>query len=168
MHAASEYLVSLARRMVVCAMFILLTSGLTHAQAPKATQVLFLCPHGAAKSVLASAHFAQLAAQRGLRVKVDFAGTEPDAAIAPNVAAHLEKLGLAPVAPAPRLVTAADIQAADLVISLGCDPARLPQTGGKDVRQWDVPGPGEHLAEADAAIRARVIALIDELMQRQR
>ena len=168
MHDAPGSLVSLARRMVVCVALTLLTFGSTHAQAPKTTQVLFVCPHGAAKSVLASAQFAQLAAERGLRVKVDFAGTEPDAAIAPNVAEHLKKQGLAPVAPAPRLVTAADIQAADVVISLGCDPARLPQTAGKDVRQWDVPGPGEHLAEADAAIRARVIALIDELMQRQR
>ena len=63
--------------MFVCATLTLLTFGSTHAQAPKTTQVLFLCPHGAAKSVLASPHFARLAVERGLRVKVDFAGKAP-------------------------------------------------------------------------------------------
>jgi arsenate reductase (thioredoxin) len=158
---------SLTRRCLVVMIVAACACGSLAAQS-RPTRVLFLCPHGAAKSVLASTYFVQQAAARGLRVKVDFAGTEPDAAIAPNVDTHLRNQGLRPVAPAPRLVTAADVQAADLVISLGCDRARLPQADGKDVRQWDVPGPGEQLSEADAAIRARVTALIDELMQRSR
>jgi arsenate reductase (thioredoxin) len=158
----------IARRRLVCLMLLAGTSTWLGAQVPRPTTVLFLCPHGAAKSVLASAHFAHLAAERGLRVKVDFAGTEPDPAVAPQVAEHLEKQGLAPLAPTPRLVTAADVDAADIVISLGCDLAAIPGGGGKNVRQWDVPGPGEHLVEADAAIRARVVALVDELLRQQR
>ena len=39
-----------------------------------ATRVLFMCPHGAAKSVLASAYFQRLAKERGLNVIVDSAG----------------------------------------------------------------------------------------------
>ena len=49
------------------------------AEAEHTPTVLFMCPHGAAKSVLASAYFKQLAAARGLRVRVDAAGTEPAA-----------------------------------------------------------------------------------------
>lgn len=160
--------VSTARRSFVLLVVLIGACPSLRAQTTRPTQVLFLCPHGAAKSVLASTHFAELAKQRGLRVTVDFAGTEPDAAIAPKVAEHLKKQGLTPVAPAPRLVSPADIEAADVVISLGCDVARLPKGGGKNLRQWDVPGPGEQLIEADAAIRARVVALVEELMQRQR
>ena len=40
--------------------------------------VLFMCPHGAAKSLMASAYFQKLAKERGLNVRVDSAGTEPD------------------------------------------------------------------------------------------
>ncbi len=48
--------------------------------------VLFLCPHNAAKSVIAAALFAREAARRGLAIHADSAGTEPDAAPAPRVA----------------------------------------------------------------------------------
>jgi hypothetical protein len=91
--------------------------------------VSFLCPHGAAKSVLASTYF-----------KEHFAGSDPDPAIAPVVANHLKRNGHSVPHTAPRQVTDADVEAAD-------------GTAGRDVRQWDVPGPGEHFAGSDAAIR---------------
>jgi arsenate reductase len=47
--------------------------------------VLFVCLHGAAKSVLAAADFRRLAAERGLDIPAASAGTEPDPAIAPGV-----------------------------------------------------------------------------------
>lgn len=46
--------------------------------------VLFMCPHGAAKSVLASAYFERLATERGLNVRVESAGTDPDPTVAPR------------------------------------------------------------------------------------
>jgi protein-tyrosine-phosphatase len=128
------------------------------------TRVLFLCPHGAAKSVLASTYFRRRAEERGLRVRVDAAGTEPDPAISPKVADLLRSKGYAPPTGAPRRVTADDVAAADLVISLGCDLKAYPVKPGT-LRQWDVPGPGENLAASDAAIREKVDALIDELLR---
>jgi arsenate reductase len=128
--------------------------------------VLFLCPHGAAKSVLASAYFKAVAAERGLRVRVDFAGIEPDAEIAPKVRERLRQQGLEPSS-SPRQVTAGDLEQADVVISLGCDLSRFPGVDRPRVQQWDVPGPGEHFAESDAEIRRRVIALVDELVRQR-
>src|SRR4030095_6320490 len=58
-------------------------------QSPAPTKVLFLCPHGAAKSVLASAYFQRAARERGLTVRVDSAGIEPQEALAPVVVDHL-------------------------------------------------------------------------------
>lgn len=48
--------------------------GQASAPASKPPTVLFMCPHGAAKSVLASAYFQHLAKERGLNVRVDSAG----------------------------------------------------------------------------------------------
>ena len=134
------------------------------APAAQPTRVLFLCPHGAAKSVLASTYFKRRAEERGLRVRVDAAGTEPDAAVSPAVANLLRANGYAPPTAAPRKVTADDVIASDLVISLGCDLKAYPVKPGA-LREWNVPGPGENLPAADAAIREKVDALIDELVR---
>ena len=52
-------------------------------------KVLFVCLHGAAKSVLAAADFERMAKVRGLPISAESAGTEPDAEIAPPVLAAL-------------------------------------------------------------------------------
>ena len=96
----------------------------------EATRVLFLCPHGAAKSVLASTYFKRRAAERGLRVRVDAAGTEPDPAVSPKVAELLRSTGYDPPTTAPRKVTPDEVGAANLVISLGCDLKGYPVKPG--------------------------------------
>ena len=132
-----------------------------------AKQVLFMCPHGAAKSVLASAYFQRLAKERGLNVRVDSAGTEPDPTVGKAVAAHLTKTGYAIPIEKPRRVTAGDLEQADVVVSLGCDLAGLPQPRGTLLKWDDVPGPGENFAAADQAIRKHVEELVDELGERR-
>ena len=56
--------------------------------------VLFVCLHGAAKSVLAAADFERLARERGLDARAASAGTEPDPEIAPRVLAELRAEGV--------------------------------------------------------------------------
>jgi len=51
--------------------------------------ILFLCPHNAAKSVIAAAYFNRLAQQIGLQWLADSAGTEPSEAVSPNVVTML-------------------------------------------------------------------------------
>ena len=129
---------------------------------PPPTRVLFMCPHGAAKSVLASAYFSRMAKARGLNVVVDFAGTEPDAAVAPKVVERLKQQGYPPPVE-PRRVTSADLAAADLVISIGCDLTGLSPREGT-LRNWnEVPAPSADFAAADEAILKRVTALVEEL-----
>ena len=130
--------------------------------------VLFLCPHGAAKSVLASAYFQRVAKERGLNMRVESAGTDPDPEVAPRVSEHLKKSGLDVPVAKPRRVTDADMAAADVVISIGCDPKSMPSPRGTLVRWDDVPAPSEDFAAADARIRERVIQLVDELVRKQR
>jgi protein-tyrosine-phosphatase len=124
-----------------------------------------MCPHGAAKSVLASAYFQRRAKERGLNVHVEAAGTEPDATVSPAVAAHLKGQGYAVPIAKPRKVTPEEFAAADVVISIGCELGALPQPRGRLVRWDDVPAPSDGFTAADEAIRARVIALVDELIR---
>jgi protein-tyrosine-phosphatase len=136
------------------------------ASAAKPTTVLFMCPHGSARSVLASAYFQKLAKERGLNVRVDSAGMQPDAVVGPVIAEHLMKNGYAVPIVTPRAVTPGDLATADVVISLGCDLTGLPAPRGT-LQQWnDVPGPSENLAGADEAIRQHVAELVEELLRR--
>jgi arsenate reductase len=132
---------------------------------PKSTRVLFMCPHGAAKSVLASAYFRRLAKERGLNVIVDSAGTEPDPSVAPAVAAHLTKQQYPVRTEKPRLATPADLANADVVISLGCDLSCFPAPSGTLIKWDDVPPLSENFAAADDSIRRHVTALVEELVQ---
>jgi arsenate reductase (thioredoxin) len=145
-----------------------------HARSPtttssnqRRTTVLFLCPHGAAKSVLASAYFQRVAQERGLDVRVESAGIEPQEAVSTVVAEHLQRNGYtAPVAK-PRAVTKDDLARADVVISMGCDLTHLP-SAPRTLQKWDdVPGPSEDFKGADDVIRRRVIALVEELLSAQ-
>jgi protein-tyrosine-phosphatase len=125
--------------------------------------VLFMCPHGAAKSVLASAYFIKAAKERGLNVRVLSGGTEPDPAVSSAVAKRITEQGLGVPIDKPRRVTDDEFRNADVVISIGCDLKGLPEPKGK-LQRWDeVPSPSENLDATDAAIRKRVQALIEEL-----
>jgi len=125
-------------------------------------RVLFVCLHGAAKSVVAAAHFRRLAAERGLAIEAVAAGTEPDPALAPAAVKGLAGEGL-PATPArPRPVTLYDLDSAARVVSFGCDvaPAR-----GQRVDQWDVPAVGDGYEAARDRIVRNVERLLAELGQ---
>jgi protein-tyrosine-phosphatase len=124
------------------------------------TSILFLCPHGAAKSVLAAAYCLDLAGQRGLDLDIAFAGTDPDPAISTAVAKQLAAEGLAVPNQAPRRVTQQDLERADWIVSLGCELAeRVPE--GKSVLNWpDIPPPSLDIDAAAVKIRSQVFGLI--------
>ena len=125
--------------------------------------VLFLCPHAAAKSVLAAAYFNQLAEQEGLAMQADAAGTEPDAQVSPAVVEALKTEGIDVSRHQPRRVTDIDLTDADYVISLGCDSSQL-QPLSSPFEQWDdIPLISRDLPGAREAIRARVEHLFAEL-----
>jgi protein-tyrosine-phosphatase len=124
-----------------------------------------MCPHGAANSVLASAYFQRLAKERGLNVHVASAGTEPDATVSPVVAAHLKGRGYSVPIAKPRKVAPEEFASADVVISIGCDLAALPQPRGRLVRWDEVPALSDGFTAADEAIHKRVNDLVEELVR---
>ena len=130
------------------------------AEAPAAKaspRVLFVCQHGAAKSVVGAAHFRRLAKDRGLDVRAAAAGTEPDAELGPRAVKGLAGEGLVASPARPRPVTIYDLETAARVVSFGCDVT--PKAGVK-VEQWDVPA----VSEGYEAARDRIVQNVERLV----
>jgi arsenate reductase len=125
--------------------------------------ILFLCPHNAAKSVLAAAYFDTMAIERGLPFRADSAGTEPDEQASPAVVAALQADGIDVAGHRPRRVTAEDLASAYRVISLGCDVDSLVSSGVR-VDHWDdVPAASLDLVASREVIRCHLHALFNQL-----
>ena len=110
----------------------------------RAPLVLFVCRHGAAKSVLAAAELDRIARAAGVVIGVRAAGIEPDATVAPAVIAALPKEARTNLPP-PRRVTADDVARAWRIVTFDLDPSELPAQPGACER-WD----GLPSASADA------------------
>jgi alanine dehydrogenase len=130
---------------------------------PSPPIVLFVCAHGSAKSVVAAAHCRQLAAQRGLDLRVASAGVEPDPAIPPHVVAGLRGDGIEPPNAPPDAFTPAAAERAHRVIAIGCDLDGLALPPGAVERWDDIPAVSDGYEPARRAIVHRLGALLDDL-----
>lgn len=125
--------------------------------------VLFLCPHHAAKSVIAEAYLRRLAEERGLNVQVASAGTEPDERVSPITIDLLRAEGIDVSDHRPRQITRAELDSADYVISMGGTAAEL-DLPAERVEMWnDVPPVSQNAIVARDAIRAHVAELVERL-----
>ena len=122
--------------------------------------ILFVCLHGAAKSLVAASHFQRLAAARGVEVRAEFTGTEPDADLTPAAVAGLLAEGIDVRGQRPRRVTEGDVRRAARVVSFGCDLGAL--APGVPVERWDdVPAVSENYRAARDVIVAHLSALLE-------
>jgi len=128
---------------------------------PAMPRVLFVCLHGAAKSVIGASHFRRLAAARGLAVDAVATGTEPDPELAPGAVKGLAGEGLSATPSRPRPVTLYDLASASRIVSFGCDVAPVK---GQRVDHWDVPAVSDGYAAARDRIVANVERLVSELV----
>ena len=126
-------------------------------------EVLFVCVHNAGRSQMAAAlldHHAQG------RVRVRSAGSAPADEINPAVRAAMDEVGVDLSRAFPKKLTTDAVEAADVVITMGCGDA-CPVYPGKRYLDWDLPDPAGLTVEQVRPIRdeisARVRALISEL-----
>jgi protein-tyrosine-phosphatase len=122
--------------------------------------VLFLCPYGGAKSVIAMSYFNRMAEEHSLPyVGAAAAAEEPYDAVPAPVIQLLARDGFDVQTFKPRHVDRADVETATRVVSIDC------AHGGE---RWDdVPKVSEDLEGSAAAIRRHVEALVAELHGRQ-
>ncbi len=123
---------------------------------PSSRTVVFVCLHGAAKTVIAGAYLNRLSAQRGLDVRATAAGIEPEPEIPLNVREGLLRENVDVRGDRPRRVTAEELAAAWRVVSFGCDLSHLVPPGCAVERWDDVPLVSDGFDAAQDAIATRV------------
>jgi arsenate reductase len=125
--------------------------------------VLFVCVHNAGRSQLAAALTDALS---GGQVHVRSAGSDPAEQINPAVMIAAKEAGLDLSRAFPKLLTDEAVEAADVLISMGCGDA-CPIYPGKRYLDWEVDDPAGRPLETVRAIRddirTRVEALLHDL-----
>ncbi|GAA4368890.1 arsenate reductase ArsC [Agromyces bauzanensis] len=126
-------------------------------------EVLFVCVQNAGRSQMAAVLTQALA---GDRVHVRSAGSMPAARLNPAVVQSLEELGLDVTQEFPKPLTDDVVQAADVVVSMGCGDA-CPVYPGKRYLDWKLDDPEQlpldEVRRVRDEVRAHVEALLGEL-----
>lgn len=128
---------------------------------PPTRTIVFVCLHGAAKSVVAASYCRRLAAARGLDVDAAAAGVEPEPEVTPAVVSGLLDDGIDLENYRPHEVTRDELSRAWRIVSFGCDLEHLVHPGKHVIRWDDVPPVSEGFDAARDAIVGRVQRLLD-------
>ena len=132
---------------------------------PKPATVVFVCEHGAAKSIVAAAHFNRLAEQEHLPYRATARATTPQPELAPSAASGLRAEGLQPPVARPTQLTKADVDGAAQVVTF-CDiPDEV--AGGRKIERWTAPPVGDGYAKSRDVIVEHVKSLITALKQKK-
>ena len=127
-------------------------------------EVLFVCVHNAGRSQLAAALLRHYALGR---ITVRSAGSEPAEKVNPAAATALAEWGLDITAQIPTKLSTEDVEAADVVITMGCGDT-CPIFPGKRYLDWELNDPAGKNADDVRPIRddidQRVRALLAELV----
>lgn len=125
--------------------------------------VLFMCVHNAGRSQMAAAYLEQLS---GGRARALSAGSEPAGDVHANVVLAMAEEGLDLTGKKPRALERADIDDADVIITMGCGDV-VPFHPGKRYDDWTLVDPaGRPLEEVRVIrddIKQRVRALMNTL-----
>lgn len=140
-------------------------SALLQSAAPSPS-VIFVCEHGAAKSVIATAYFNKIAAERGLPYRATFRGTTPQDALSVRAVEGLKADGLAIPSGKPAAISESDVSQATHIFAIGCTLPRAAATSGKAADWTDVPDDQGYGPMRDAIVR-HVKALLDDLQARR-
>ena len=122
--------------------------------------VLFVCTHNAGRSQMAAALLDHEAAGR---VQVASAGSQPAAELNPAVVQAMAEIGLDLSREFPKPLSDGKVQAADIVITMGCGDA-CPVYPGKRYLDWDLPDPVGLPVEAVRPIRDEIGRRVRKLL----
>ncbi|MEB3030638.1 arsenate reductase ArsC [[Mycobacterium] nativiensis] len=125
--------------------------------------VLFLCTHNAGRSQMALGYFTHYAADNAIAWS---GGSEPGNQINPAAIEAMREVGIDITGEYPKPWTGQIVQAADVVITMGCGDA-CPTFPGKRYENWELPDPAGQGLDAVRPIRdqidQRVHQLLDQL-----
>jgi len=127
-------------------------------------EVLFVCVHNGGRSQMAAGFLRHYA---GDQVRVRSGGSAPGNEVNPVVVEAMAEVGIDIAREVPKKVTDEAVQAADVVITMGCGDA-CPFYPGKRYEDWELADPkGRPLAEVRPIrdeIDRRIRSLVDDLL----
>jgi arsenate reductase len=125
--------------------------------------VLFLCTHNAGRSQIALGYFQHLAGDKAVAWS---GGSEPGDQVNPAAVAAMKEVGIDIGAEFPKPWTDEIVQAADVVVTMGCGDA-CPVFPGKRYLDWELPDPNgldvEQVRPVRDQIEHRVRGLLQDL-----
>lgn len=127
--------------------------------APKPT-VLFVCVHNAGRSQIAAGYLRHLA---GDAIEVRSAGSIPAEQINPVAVEVMREVGIDITAEQPKVLTTDAVQAADVVITMGCGDA-CPFFPGKRYEDWKLDDPAGQPLDIVRTIRDQIETRVRDLI----
>ncbi len=126
--------------------------------------VLFLCVHNAGRSQMALGWFHHLAEGRAIAWS---GGSEPGSAINQDVVKAMAEVGIDISKEFPKPWTDEFLEAADVVVTMGCGDA-CPLVPGKRYEDWELEDPTdkslEEIRPIRESVKGRVEALLEEIL----
>jgi arsenate reductase len=129
-------------------------------RAHRAPAVLFVCVHNAGRSQMAAGLMRHYA---GAAVHIYTAGSDPAAAIHPEVVHAMKELGLSLDQEFPKPLTHDVVSASDVVVTLGCGD-ECPVVPGRRYEDWPVADPAGAGEERVAGIRDDIDGRVRDLL----
>ena len=125
------------------------------------TKAVFVCSHGAAKSVIAAEYFQRMSAQAGEDVCAVAYGVDPDTEIPAPVVERLCAEGFDVAGRLPAPVDPSSLADADVIVLIGCEVTDVP-TNATVVRWEGVPAVSDGYEQARTEIVQRLTRLLDQ------
>ena len=122
--------------------------------------VLFVCVHNAGRSQMAAGFLTHLG---GGQVEVRSAGSLPGDQVNPAAVAAMTEVGVDISGQTPKVLTTDDVQASDVVITMGCGDA-CPIFPGKRYLDWELADPAGQGIDAVRPIRDDITGRIEALL----
>jgi arsenate reductase (thioredoxin) len=141
---------------------IVLTITLTQTSMAQEKKIIFVCHHGAAKSVIAATYFNKLAKERNLNYVAEFRGTDPDSVVAPGAKEGLAKDNMVVSAAKPQKLLISDTANAERIILFTPVPADI--TNSIRTENWSAIQniEGDYEARRNAIVK-KINELLDTL-----
>jgi protein-tyrosine-phosphatase len=129
-------------------------------RSPDVPSVLFLCVHNAGRSQMALGWFNHLAGDRAVAWS---GGSEPADQVNPSAVAAMAEVGIDITGEFPKPWTDEIVQAADVVVTMGCGDA-CPYFPGKRYEDWELEDPAGQDVDAVRPIRDDIEQRVRQLL----
>jgi arsenate reductase len=131
----------------------------------QSNQVVFICEHGSAKSVIAAAYFNKLAKEKNINWHAVSRGTNPDAEISPKTKKLLISENLFDDAVIPQKISQADVDTSQKVILFYPLPEQI--NGGDKTLNWlEIQSVNGDYGKMRDDIVSKIIPLLSSLAKR--